>query len=147
MTRKTMFNLRLSHTIIIIMSCHQHGYPWPSLATPPYCSSLLAGPKGYFPYPDTASVCRFELVVLLLLGHMRGSIGVHYLWARPCFSSSVLHVCWWDTASKVGELVYQFQRATAKCGKVTCLIKTHVFRFVCIDMKANGCGGSSQSMQ
>ena len=22
-----------------------------------------------------------------------GSIGVHHLWARPCFSSSVLHVC------------------------------------------------------
>ena len=26
------------------------------------------------------------------LGHMWGSIGVHHLWARPCFSSSVLHV-------------------------------------------------------
>ena len=29
-----------------------------------------------------------KLVVLLLLGHMRGSIGVHHLWARPCFSGS-----------------------------------------------------------
>ena len=27
-----------------------------------------------------------------LLGHMWGSIGVHHLWAHPCFSSSVLHV-------------------------------------------------------
>ena len=35
---------------IIIMSCHQHGYPWPSLATPPYHPSLLAGPPGYIPY-------------------------------------------------------------------------------------------------
>ena len=25
--------------IIIIFSCWQHGYPWPSLATPPYRSS------------------------------------------------------------------------------------------------------------
>ena len=37
--------------IIIIMSCRQHGYPWPSLATSPYPSSLLAGLQGYIPYP------------------------------------------------------------------------------------------------
>ena len=59
--------------IIIILSCHQHGYPWPSLATSPYCSSLLAGPQGYMPYPHRATVCRFVLVSLLLLGHE----GVH----------------------------------------------------------------------
>ena len=29
-----------SYIIIIILSCHQHGYPWPSLATPTYRSSL-----------------------------------------------------------------------------------------------------------
>ena len=63
--------------IIIIMSCRRHGYPWPSLATSPYHSSLLAGLPGYIPYPHIAVVCMFELVVLLLLGHMRGSIGVH----------------------------------------------------------------------
>ena len=73
--------------IIIIMSCCQQGYPWPSLATPPYRSSLLAGRLGYIPYPH-----RFELVVLLLLGHVRGSLREHHLWACPCFSSSVLHV-------------------------------------------------------
>ena len=28
-----------------------------------------------------------------LFGHMRRSIGVHPLWARLCFFSSVLHVC------------------------------------------------------
>ena len=33
--------------IIIILLCHQHQYPWPSLATPPYRSSLLAGSQGY----------------------------------------------------------------------------------------------------
>ena len=47
------------------MSCPQHGYPWPSLATSPYRSP-----------PDIAAVCMFELVVLLLLSHMWGSIGV-----------------------------------------------------------------------
>ena len=76
----------------IIVSCRLHGYPWPSLATSPYHSSPLAGLQGYVPYPHIAAVCLFVLVVLLLLGHMRGSIGVHHLWARPCFSSSVLHV-------------------------------------------------------
>ena len=80
------------YIIIIIMSCRQHRYPKPSLVTSPYRSSLLAGLQGYIPYPQLAAVCMFELAVLLLLGHMRGSIGVHQLWARPCFSSSVLHV-------------------------------------------------------
>ena len=74
------------------MSCRKHGYPWPSLATSPYRSSLLAGFQGYIPYPHAAAVWMFELVVLLLPGHMWGYIEVHHLWARPCFSSSVLHV-------------------------------------------------------
>ena len=39
----------------------------------------LAGLQGYIPYPHRAAVCMFELVVLLLLGHMWGSIGVHLL--------------------------------------------------------------------
>ena len=78
--------------IIIIMSCRQHGYPWPSLATSPDHPSLLAGLQGYMPYPHIAAVCMFELVVLLLLGRMQGSIGVHHWWVRPCFSSSVLRV-------------------------------------------------------
>ena len=76
--------------IIIIMSCRYHGYPWHSLATSPYHSSPLAGLLGYIPYPHRAVVCIFELVVLLLLSHMWGSIGVHHLWTRPCLSSSVL---------------------------------------------------------
>ena len=79
-------------TIIIIMSCHRHGYPWSSLAISPYSSSPLASLQGYIPYPHIAAVCKFELVVLLSPGHMWGSIGVHHLWARPCSSSSVLHV-------------------------------------------------------
>ena len=78
--------------IIIIMSCRWYGYPWHSLATSPYRSSPSAGLQGYISYPHIVAVCMFELVVLLLLGHMWGSIEVHHLRARPCFSSSVMHV-------------------------------------------------------
>ena len=67
-----------TYIIIIIMSCRQHGYPWPSLATSSYYSSPLAGPQGYILCPHIAAVCMFELVVLLLLGHMWGSIGVGF---------------------------------------------------------------------
>ena len=34
----------------------------------------------------------FEVVVLLLIGHMRGSTGAHHLRSRLCFSNSVRHV-------------------------------------------------------
>ena len=62
------------------------------VATSPCRSSPLAGLQCYIPYPHIAAGCMFELVILLLPGHMLGSIGVHHLWARPCFSSSDLHV-------------------------------------------------------
>ena len=81
-----------TNLIIIILSRHQHGYPRPSLATPPYHSSLPVRPQGYTPYLHRAAVCRFELAALLLHGHMKGSIGVHHLWARPYFSSTFLYV-------------------------------------------------------
>ena len=61
------------------MPCCYHGYPWPSLATSRSRSSPLAGLQGDISYPHIAAVCVFELVVLLLLGHMWGSIGVHHL--------------------------------------------------------------------
>ena len=69
------------------MSCHLHGYPWPSLATFPCRSSPLAGLQGYILYPHIAAEFTFVLVVLLLPGHMWGSIGVQHLWARPWGSS------------------------------------------------------------
>ena len=72
---------------IIITSCHQHRYPWPFLATPPYHPLLPAGLQDYIPYRHRVAVCRFELVVLPLLGHVKGSTGVHHLWARSYFSS------------------------------------------------------------
>ena len=48
--------------ITIIMSCHQHGYPWPSLATSPYHSSLPAGLQGYILCLHIDAVCKFKLV-------------------------------------------------------------------------------------
>ena len=78
--------------LIIIMSRHQHGYPWSSLATTPYRPSLSAGLQGYIPYRHRAAICRFELIALPLLGHVKGSTRVHHLWARLNFSSNVPHV-------------------------------------------------------
>ena len=40
--------LALPYTIL--MSRYQHGYPWHSLATPPYRPLLPAGPHGYILY-------------------------------------------------------------------------------------------------
>ena len=87
-----LFNALLD--ISSLSSCRATGtdIPDPPLATSPYRSSPLAGLQGYIPYPHRAAECMFELVVLLLPGHMWGSIGVHHLWARLCFSSSVLRV-------------------------------------------------------
>ena len=82
----------LTSIIIIIISRHQHGYPWPSLATPPYRTLLPAGLQGYIPYRHIAAVCRFVLVFLPLLVHVKESTGVRHLWACPYFSSSVPHV-------------------------------------------------------
>ena len=56
---------------IIIMSRHQHGYTWPSPATLLYRPSLPVGLPGYILYRHRAVVCRFSLVVLPLLVHMK----------------------------------------------------------------------------
>ena len=89
---KKLFLINL-FIIIIIMSRRLRGYPWPSLAISPYHSSPPAGLQGYIPCPHIAAVCKFVLIVPLLHIHVWGSTGVHRLWARPCFSSSVL--CVW----------------------------------------------------
>ena len=69
---------------IIIFSCHQHGYPGPSLSRHPSPPFITSGRSpGATPW---AAVCRFEQAALLLHGHVKGSI------ARPYFSSSFLHV-------------------------------------------------------
>ena len=61
------------------MSHYQQEYPWPSLTTTPYRPLLLAGPQGYILYRHKAAVCRFQLVVLPLHVHVKGSTGVHHL--------------------------------------------------------------------
>ena len=71
-----------SYYNIIILSCPQHGYHWPSLDTPPYRSSLLVGLQGYTMHPYRAAVWSFELAALLLHGQVKRSIGVHHLWTR-----------------------------------------------------------------
>ena len=81
------------YIIILIMSRRQHGHPRPSIATSPYHSSPPAGLQGYILCPHIVAVCKFELVVLFLYSHMWGSTVAHHLWARPCFSSRVLRVC------------------------------------------------------
>ena len=87
-THKLLWDIK----VVIIMSRRLRGYPWPSLATSPYHSSPPAGLQDYNPCPHIAAVCKFVLVVPLLHIHEWGSTGVHRLWARPCFSSSVLRV-------------------------------------------------------
>ena len=57
------FKMQVAFIIIIIMSCRQHGYPWPSLATSPYHSSPPAGLLGYILCPHIAAVCKFGLEI------------------------------------------------------------------------------------
>ena len=87
----------IHHHHLIILSYHQHRYPWPSLATPLYRSSLSVGPDSYTLYLHRAAVCRFKLVTLLLLGHVKGSIGVHHislsLLLQQC-PACLVHLTW-----------------------------------------------------
>ena len=58
--------------ILIIKSRYQHRCPWPSPTTLLYRPLLLVGLRGYILYRHRAVVCRFKLVVLPLLVHVRG---------------------------------------------------------------------------
>ena len=91
------FPILLSENPLIIMSCWKHGYSWPSLATFPYPSSPQAGLLDNILYPHTVAECMFVLVVLLLHGHVWGSIRVQHLWVRPwflflVFSPMIFHI-------------------------------------------------------
>ena len=80
--------------------------------------SLIAFGRSSGQHPVTAhSCCMFELVVLPLLGHMWGSIGVNHLWARPCFSSSVLSWCYFSSFPGYFFLFWRFivQNMSRKC--------------------------------
>ena len=77
--------------LFIITSRNHHRYLRYSFATPPYCALLQAGLQAYILYRHGAAECRFQLVVLPLLVHVKGCTGVHPLRVRPYFSSSVSH--------------------------------------------------------
>ena len=55
----------------------------------PIVHRLRAGLLDNIPYPHIAAECMFVLVVLLLHGHVWGSIRVHHLWV----SSLLLQHC------------------------------------------------------
>ena len=74
------------YIIIIIMSRCQQRSPTPSLAISPYRPSLLEGLPGSILYRHRAVVCMFELVVLTLLVHVKGSTELHNLWVLSYFS-------------------------------------------------------------
>ena len=59
--------------------------PVPFSPLPPYRQLLPAGLQSYIPYQNRAAVCRFELVILPLLGHVEG---VH--WSSSLMISSLL---------------------------------------------------------
>ena len=57
-----------------------------------YCPLFPAGLQGNILYQHRAVVCRFLLVVLPLLVHVKGSTGVCHLWVHLYFSCSVPYV-------------------------------------------------------
>ena len=88
-------NLFIWSFTIIIMLRYQHGYLWPSLATPPYRPLLPAGLQSHIPYQHRATVCRFELVVPLLFVHVKGSTGVYRLWSVAIIQLYYLYIYYW----------------------------------------------------
>ena len=58
-----MKKVRIQTILIIVLSHHQHGYHRPSLTSPPYRSSLLAGHRGYALYIHGAAECRFKQTI------------------------------------------------------------------------------------
>ena len=65
----------------------------------------------------------FVLVVLLLHGHVWGSIRVHHLCVRPCFSSSVLHV-WCCVASTEKDIDTRLMKALTAINRLSIIWKS-----------------------
>ena len=65
-------------------SCRAASTDIPDLLSP--LLPIMAGLQGYIAYPHIAAVCMFELVVLLLLGHKRGSM------KRSFFQAAVVSI-------------------------------------------------------
>ena len=86
-----------THIYIYIYIYHHHVVPPAQISltlSRHFSLSFIASGRssGLHPVSSHIAVCKFALVVLLLLGHTWGSIGVHHLRARLCFSSNVLRV-------------------------------------------------------
>ena len=80
------------YIIIFILSRHERGSSCASPTTIIYRPSLPVSLQAKIVYLHRAVVCRFSMVVLPLLLHMKGSIGVCYLWVRPYFFRTFPHV-------------------------------------------------------
>ena len=79
-----MITMMIIYIYVYIYHHHHHVMPPARISLTLSCHSSLTfiasgSPQGYIPYPHRPDICRFELVILLLLDHMRGSIGVHHL--------------------------------------------------------------------
>ena len=85
----------LFHYFSLLQINHHHNHvmlsAWTSLTHSRH-PSLSTGPQSYIQYRHRAVVCMFVQVILPSHVHVKMSIGVHHLWARPYISSSVLHV-------------------------------------------------------
>ena len=81
------------NTITRLHINHHHAMPLARISLTLSCHFsplFIASSRSSWLHPVSSHM--FELVVLLLPGHMWGSIRVHHLWAHPCFFSCVLHV-------------------------------------------------------
>ena len=76
----------------MIMSCHEHRFPWLSLSICLYRPSHSAGPLDNILCLYRAIIDRLQPDVQHLYVHVKESTEERRLLARPYFSSSVLHV-------------------------------------------------------
>ena len=100
----TQFNLKYWAPFLIniadcIINYIYHHYVTPStrisltLSRHPSLSFIASGRfSRLHPVSAHSCLCRFLLIVLPLLVHVKGSTGVCHLWVRPYFSSIVPHV-------------------------------------------------------
>ena len=97
-----LFNVQRSDHLSHNSYCHHHHHVVRlariSLSTSPYHSLPLAGLQGYIPYHHIAAVCMFELVILLLIGHIGGvhrsmSITSSSLLLQQC-PACLVHLAW-----------------------------------------------------
>ena len=81
-------------TFIIIMSGHEHRFPWLSLSLAIHLSHLLplAGPLDNILCLYRAVVDKFQLVIQHMLVHVMGSKGEDYLSVLPYSSHSVPYI-------------------------------------------------------